>query len=245
RGRTILIPAALLLGLASGFISGIAAGGGMIAIPGMIFMGLSPSTAIATNILITASSVSSGFRYHQSKIIQRQYTIPFLWLSFLGGIVGSKLLLRIDGQTMQQIFGMMCLCLAPFVAFKRNSIAKNHGKISSFIGLVLIFMTCVFAALFGTGGGIFMVYILSYFYGMSIMEANANAKIISLGGALSMIVIFLHAGIINFTAGIPLMIGSAIGGYIGAHTALKRGEKIVKTVFFLVVVVSGLKLLLF
>jgi uncharacterized protein len=235
----------LLLGLASGFIGGIATGGGMVAIPGLIFMGLSPSAAIATTILTISASLTSAFRYHQSKIIQRRYTLPFLWLSLIGGVVGSYLLLHIDAHIMQKAFGAVLLLLAIILAFRQHVIVSRPRDASQPVGLLLIFLTCIFASLFGTGGGIFMVYILSYFYGMSVMEANANSKIISLSGAAAMIAIFIHAGIINFNVGIPLMIGSAVGGYIGAHAALKKGEKVVKSIFFLVVIASGLKLLLF
>jgi uncharacterized membrane protein YfcA len=36
-----------------------------------------------------------------------------------------------------------------------------------------------------------------------------------------------------------------VGGYLGAHTAIKQGDRWVKVAFALVVVASGLKLLLF
>src|ERR1700733_15134463 len=92
----------LLLGLVAGFIGGIATGGGMISIPGLIFLGLSPSAAIATTNLTFASAVTSTLRYHKSKIIQRQYLGRFLALNFLSGIVGSRLLLLIDPHRMQR-----------------------------------------------------------------------------------------------------------------------------------------------
>lgn len=90
-----------------------------------------------------------------------------------------------------------------------------------------------------------MLYTLCYFYGQSIMEANANTKIINLAGAFSVIFVFLQAGLIDFRVGVPMMIGSTIGGYIGAHTALKKGEAVVKGIFLAVVIASGFKLLFF
>jgi uncharacterized membrane protein YfcA len=76
------------------------------------------------------------------------------------------------------------------------------------------------------------------------LEANASSKFITLGGVLSSILIFSHAGAIDFKVGLPLMIGSAAGGYIGAHTALKKGDARVKLIFLMIVVASGIKLLL-
>lgn len=240
---TIIVPS-LLLGLASGFIGGIATGGGMLSIPGLMLIGLPPSSAIATNNLCISSSITSAFRYHQSSIIQRYRILPFLLLDFMGGIVGSKLLLYIDEQILQRVFGAVCVGLALVFALNKTGTSKNRSRAYDLIGLLAMFLTGIFAGLFGTGGGFFTVYILSYFYGMTVIEANANAKLISLGGAVSPILIFLHAGIINFNAGIPLMVGSAVGGYIGAHTAIKKGDAKVKMIFTIIVLISGTKLIL-
>lgn len=44
---------------------------------------------------------------------------------------------------------------------------------------------------------------------------------------------------------VPLLVGMAIGGYLGAHMALKKGNSWIKRLFVLFVIVSALKLLFF
>lgn len=239
-----IIVLSLLLGLASGFIGGIATGGGMLSIPGLMLIGVPSSSAIATNNLTIASSISSAYRYNKHKKIQLRRVLPFLMISILGSLVGAHLLLHINERFMQKTFGIMCIGLAILFAFSKTAKEHKRNKAKDLLGLLAMFLTDVFAGLFGGGGGFFMVYILSYFYEMGIMEANANAKIIGLAGTLAALLTFLHAGIINFNAGLPLMIGSAAGGYIGAHTAIKKGDARVKSIFLLIVIVSGTKLIL-
>ena len=242
--ETILQLAALILGLASGFIGGIATGGGLVSIPGLMLIGVPPSSAIATNNLNAVSSITSAFRFHQSQKLQIRRMLPLLLISFIGGIVGSILLLHLSQSVTQKAFAITSIILViTFVLNKRPNTAKR-GRVHSILGILAAFLGSIFAGLFGTGGGFFMVYILSYFYGLSIMEANANTKIINIAGTISVIAIFLHAGLINFEIGVPMMVGSTIGGYVGAHTALKKGEGLVKSIFVIVVLASAIKLIL-
>lgn len=242
--ETSLLLFALILGLLSGFIGGIATGGGLLAIPGLMLMGLPPSSAIATNNLNSVSSITSALRFHKSSKLQFRRMLPLLIIAIIGGLVGSKILLHINQSAAQKAFGIASIFLAIAFVLSKNPQSGRRGKVHATFGIIAAFAGSVFAGLFGTGGGFFMVYILCYFYGLSLMEANANTKIVNLGGALSVIFVFLQAGLINFEVGAPMMVGSTIGGYIGAHTALKSGERRVKGIFLIVVLVSGIKLIL-
>ncbi len=241
----IFIFLSFLLGALSGFLGGIATGAGFIAIPGMIMLGLSPSTAIATNNLTVASSISSAFRYHQSKLIKYHSLFPLMCLSFIGGLVGPLLLIQINAELMQRFFGVICLVMAITISKNDYNTFKAEGSINKFKGGASIFVASALAGLFGTGGGILTIFALLQFYKMSITAANASSKIIGLTGTISTLLVFLQTGLINFQVGIPLMIGSAFGGYAGAHTAIKKGDKRVKKIFLALIIILGVKMLIF
>ncbi len=239
----ILFLLALLLGLASGFVGGVATGGGLIAIPGLMLLGLPPSSAIATNNLNAVSSISSAFRFNKSTKLQINKLMPIIAVSFFGSLVGSKILLEINQLVAQKAFAIASIVLALSFAFSNNKLKKEF-RFHNILGLIAVFLGSVFAGLFGTGGGFFIVYILCYFYGFSVMSANANTKIVNVVGTISVLFVFLQAGLINFELGIPMMIGSTIGGYIGAHVAIKKGDNLVKAIFLAIVCASSIKLLL-
>ena len=169
--------------------------------------------------------------------------LPLVFASFLGGLVGSRLLLYINQIVLQKAFAIASIILVIAFVLNKGPHSAKRGRIHSYLGIFAIFLGSVFAGLFGTGGGFFVVYILCYLYGLSVMEANANTKIINIAGTISVIAVFLPAGLINFHVGVPMMAGSTAGGYIGAHTALKKGEGLVKAIFLLAVLASGIKLL--
>jgi uncharacterized membrane protein YfcA len=242
--ETLFLLFALLLGLLSGFIGGIATGGGLIAIPGLMMLGLPPSSAIATNNLNAVSGISSALRFHKSGMLQLRRILPLLAISFFGSLAGAKILMHLNQVVAQKAFGIasILLVIAFFLNIKHRP-GKNRNT-HTLLGTAAVFLGSVFAGLFGTGGGFFVVYALFYFYGLSVMEANANTKIINIAGTVSVFYVFLHAGLINFELGLPMMVGSTIGGYVGAHTALKKVEGLVKSIFLVTVFMSSLKLLL-
>jgi uncharacterized membrane protein YfcA len=63
--------------------------------------------------------------------------------------------------------------------------------------------------------------------------------------SLSSLIIFINSGVIDYRAGIILIVGMAIGGYLGAHFAIKKGNVWVKRIFAVFVLVSAIKLLFF
>lgn len=236
-----------LIGLCSGFVGAIATGGGLISIPGLILLGLSPVVAIATTRLSSfSSSLSSLVRFHKERLIKWKTLLPLLALAAIGGIAGSNLLLGIDEDTLLKLVGALLLLMLPLLVMdpKFGTITKHRSQAHHRIGYVVLFIVCVYCAMFGGGGGIFMLSALIYFFGMTVIQANAHGAALNLVAMISSIIYFSTAGSINFKIGIPLMIGAALGGYFGAHTAIKKGNSFVRIVLIIIVTVSGLKLLL-
>lgn len=98
---------------------------------------------------------------------------------------------------------------------------------------------------FGTGAGPFSFYNSLFFFGFTIIEANATGIIPWFALSLSSLIIFARNGIIDYRNGIVLFVGMAVGGYLGAHTAIKKGDLWIKRLFILVVIISSIKLLFF
>ena len=70
-------------------------------------------------------------------------------------------------------------------------------------------------------------------------------RISSVFSAVLATIIFAYFGIIDYQVGIVLLIGMALGGYIGTRTAIKKGNKFVKLAFLIVIIASAIKLIFF
>lgn len=211
-------------------------------------MGLSPSTAIATTRLnVIFGGLSSIYKYSKEGIIEWKRTLRFVPLAILGGILGSVILLQVDEQILEKAVGILLLLLVPVLALSKNfglaSIQKS--KTHHRIGLLVLILVMTYNAFFGGGGGTFLVYTLIFFYGMSVIQANANGIFLGFFTAITSMIVFLPAGSVNFSYGVPMMTGAMIGSYLGAHTAVKKGNKFVRWVFLVIVITSSVKLVFF
>lgn len=239
---------AFLLGMCSGFIGGFSTGGGLVSIPGLIFLGLPPATAIATTRLSALSSgVTAVLRFRKDNLVQFKMIAPLIPLAIFAGIAGSEILLSIDQDLLTTLVGVLLLLLVPFLLFKKDLgvIKKHRGNAFKYAGYFVIFLVLVYSAFFGGGAGMFAVYAFIYFFGMSVIQANANATVLNIFTVLTAIIFYAGSGSIRFDLGIPLMIGSAIGGYLGASSAVKKGDAFVKVAFVIIIVISSIKLIFF
>jgi len=84
-----------------------------------------------------------------------------------------------------------------------------------------------------------------FFFRFTIIEANATGIIPWFVLSITSLVLFVSNGLVDYKNGVVLLIGMTIDGYVGAHTALKKGNAWIKQLFSLAVIVSRAQLLLF
>jgi uncharacterized membrane protein YfcA len=242
------ILAAFLIGLASGTLGAISAGGGLITIPGLIFLGLSPVSAIATTRLSAVSlALGSLYRYHKAKAVIWWYMPIFFVAAALAGVIGSKLLLLVGQADIRPATGVLLLVMLPILFLRKDfgTLSRAKSRNSKVLGLFGLFLAMIYIAMFGPGGGIFLIYIFVYFFGMTVTSANANGVVVGGFTALVALVTYVSSGAVNWQLGIPLLLGAAIGGHVGAQMALKKGTGWVKLILAVVIIVSGLKLIFY
>lgn len=238
----------LLIGLTAGFLDSTVGSGGSVSIPFLIFTGLPPQVAIATDRLGTAGETAGALlKFKNSKKILWRYVIPFTVIALVGSTIGANILLHIDTKILQRIVAIVVLVLLPISYFKKN-IGVKHVQVSSLrkgFGFVVYFLLMIFNGFSGMGAGSVSFYNSVFLLGFTFIESNATNLIPWFLLSLSSLYIFIRGGIVDWKSGIFLVIGMTIGGYIGAHTALKKGESWIKKFFVIVVIASCIKLLFF
>ncbi|HVV66795.1 MAG TPA: sulfite exporter TauE/SafE family protein [Candidatus Saccharimonadales bacterium] len=239
-----------LAGLGSGFVGAATGGAGLISIPALIFLGLSPSSAIATNAFGSFGMVASAIpKYAKAKKLRWKPVLKLIPLTIAGAFLGAKALvhLHVNDSLFSVVIGVVMLLLIPIILSNPNRGIKRFkpGDERVIIGSIAYFVIAVYGGFFGAGAGIFSTYSLTYFFGMTYVEAKGSNFIPSIFLFGTSLVIFLSHHLVNFKLGIPMIIGMYIGGILGANAALKNGNKWVRTIFILVIVLTGLKLILF
>ncbi len=242
----ITIISVLLIGIATGFVDTTISSGGLISVPFLIFMGLSPASAIATDRLGSiGQTLTSLPKFWKEKKVLWKYVPFFTILSMVGAMIGANILLNLNQNTLNKIIGTVILILLPLIFLKPELGIKRKktSKLKLGIGFSLYFLLTIFSGFFGAGTGTISIYMIMYLFGFTIIEIMATGKIPWFVLSLTSLIVFAKSGIINYSFGIVLFIGGAVGGYLGTHLVLKKGNQWVKRLFIVVVIIAAIRLL--
>ena len=168
-------------------------------------------------------------------------------ISIIGAFIGANVLLSIHEEILNVVVGVIILLMLPLLLIKKEIGVKRDdvSKIKKMVGYVLYFFVMVFGGFFGGGAITLVFYTLMFFFGFTIIEANATNTIPWFLLSLSGLVIFALNGIVDYGLGIALFLGMLVGGFLGAHTAVKKGDRWIRGIFIIIVIISGMKLLFF
>lgn len=236
-----------LVGVLASFIGSMVGSGGLISIPFLVLIGIPPHTAVATHrVGAVGLQLGALTRFVISKQVIWKYVLPMSVLALLASQIGSRLLLKTDPATLKHIIVAVMLIMLPTLFMKRSMGLQSidTSRFRKVIGSTVLFLVLIWQAYFGGAAATMTLYVIMFFFGTTINSANATSKIPGLLLSLSTLLIFSAHGIVNWTYGITMFFGMLIGGYLGAHTALKKGNAWVKWLFVGVVLLSAAKLIL-
>lgn len=244
--RDIII---FLIGVLAAFFGAIVGGGGLVSIPLLTLLGFPTQVAIATNKLGGIGLCFGGIsKYWKEKKIDWKLAITLTIIGLPATYFGTLLLINIDKALLQRIVGIIILLVAPLIIFQKSiqgKIKAERSKKHTIFGHVIYFVISVYSGFFGGGTGVFARLIYIFFYKKEIIEAGATDLVPGLFSNILAVTIMAYVGYVNFMAAIVLLLGMVVGGYLGAHTAVKKGDEWVRVLFVLFILVTGLKLLFF
>lgn len=216
-------------GALGGAINAVAGGGSFVAFPALLFTGVPPVLANATNTLALWIGVTaSGGAYRKRMSISRRVMIPLVATSVVGGLAGAILMIRTPAQTFLRVLPWMLLGATLLFIFGKHltgRIAADISRESSTGALVgaSIFelIVAVYGGYFGGGVGIINLAMLSALGMTDIHEMNA-LKVI-LGGVINGMAAFTFVVMraIVWPQAVVMTVGAVGGGYFAAHYAQK------------------------
>ncbi|WP_455717487.1 sulfite exporter TauE/SafE family protein [Anaerosporobacter sp.] len=233
-----------------GFVDSIAGGGGLITLPAYLLTGLPAHNAIATNKLSSAlGTLVACIRFLKNKTVILQLIFPTVVSALIGSAIGARLILMVSDQYIQYILLIVLPIVAYFVVFRKNTMqVTEQSPISKkkqyIIAIIASFIIGTYDGFYGPGTGTFLVLALTGLAKINIREATGNTKIINLASNIAALVTFLINGKTLILLGLAASIFSMAGSYIGSGMVLKNGDKIVRPIIIVVLILLLLKILL-
>lgn len=112
---------------------------------------------------------------------------------------------------------------------------------------ILIIITSLFAGfatgVFGGGGGMIIVPILTGLYGLQPTKAHATAIATIFPLCLVSVIFYLTHGGWEWKSGLVVSAGVVVGGIVGALAMKKIPAKWLQPIFYILMIVGGIKML--
>jgi len=233
-----------IAGVLASIVSGMAGGGGgLISAPFFILIGLPPQIAVATtkfgSLGLTLGSIA---KFRKTEYVRKDYVIYLSVLSIVAAFIGSNLLLVTNNAFIEKLVGVTMLIALPFIFIKdAGLVSSKPNNIQEVIGCVAYFIVLIFQAAFGAGVGMLLTVVMINLLGFTALESNATRRIPGFLLASISLLVYIFSGVVYYSYGLAMLAGMLVGGYIGTHIAIKRGNKFVKVVYAIVVAILGIK----
>jgi uncharacterized protein len=240
---------AVFLFLAStvgGALNAVAGGGSFVAFPALLFTGVPPIPANATNTLaLWTGAAASGGAYRNRLDVPTRVLLPLLVTSLIGGIAGAVLLLRTPAHTFMRVLPWLMLAATLLFLFGKKlagnrASSVGHGATTAAIVWASIFElgVAVYGGYFGGGIGIVNLAMLAAVGMTDIHAMNALKSIlgVAINGVAALV--FVVKGAIFWPQAVVMIAGALVGGYFGAHYAQKLPPAWIRG--FVIVVGTGM-----
>ena len=229
----------LLFGTAfiAGGLNAVAGGGSFITFPTLIFTGIAPIAANATNnTAMWVAGLASVGAYRQDLHTERRLMAILSIPSLIGGVIGSIALLHTRPDVFKQLIPYLLLVATTiFVfgeSFKRwlQSVSqKSSTATGSMLKLIIVqLIISIYGGFFGAGIGILMLATLTFSGIKNIHIMNALKVVLATFVNGVAIIPFVFAGAIVWPQALLMSIGGSLGSYIIARFARKLRPEIVR-----------------
>jgi len=241
----------LIISFVANLFSALAGGGaGLLQLPALLFLGLPFSVALATHKVASVFlGVGATTRHLKSSRLDLKFVLVILAFGLPGVVLGANVILTIDDVVAQVSLGVLTLGLGIYSWFKPElgqTLALKNQNLPGLVvgGLVLFFIGALNGSL-TSGTGLFVTLWLVRWFGLDYKLAVAYTLILvglfwNGAGALTLGL----QGQIEWSWLPALIVGSLIGGYLGAHLAIVKGNQLVKRSFEVITILVGLALIL-
>jgi uncharacterized membrane protein YfcA len=240
----------LITSLIANTFSALAGGGaGLIQFPVLLFLGLPFSMALATHkIASVALGVGASVRYFKEDLVQKKFALFMLLMGVPAVILGSFTAIEIPDAIAKIALGLLTMSLGVYSVFQtqlgQTYIPQHQDKSGFIIGGLLLFLIGFLNGSLASGTGLFATILLVKWFGMDYKSAVAYTLVV-VGLAWNGVGAITLALISQVKwAWIPiLLLGSFVGGYLGAHLAVLKGNLWIKRGYEIVTILVGLNLL--
>jgi uncharacterized membrane protein YfcA len=236
------------VGFVAGLIDAIAGGGGMLTVPTLLTTGLPPHIALGTNKLAASfGSLTASITFYRKKLFDPHFWRFSILYTAIGAVAGTLAVGYLSSGFLEKFIPILIVITAIYTLFSKTVVSEIKGlpplsprlkRTQSIQGLILGF----YDGVAGPGTGAFWTASSSALYKINILLSCGLARSTNFVSNFCSLLTFFYFGYVNMIIGISMGIFIMLGAAVGAHWAIKFGNRFIRPVFIIVVISMSVNL---
>ena len=227
-----------LAGLCAGFVDSIAGGGGLIALPALLSVGLPPQVALGTNKLQgsfgTFTATCNYIRKGEVRIKGANWGIL---LTFIGAVTGAWAVQQLKTDFIKHLIPFLLFGVLIYTLFSsRMGYESRQAAISE--KLFYLIFGCglgFYDGFFGPGTGSFWTAAFVILLGYNMTRAAGYTRLMNFVSNIVALAVFIIGDNVIYSLGICMACGQMIGARLGSDMAIQKGAAFIRPIFMTVV----------
>ncbi|MEM7749376.1 MAG: sulfite exporter TauE/SafE family protein [Pseudomonadota bacterium] len=224
----------IAVGAVGGAWNAVAGGATLFTFPALMAAGLPPIVANATNYLAMLPSNAAAIPAYARELREVGSRIwPLLAVSGAGAVAGSLLLIASEQALFEFLIPFLILLATLLFAFGSRIggwlRAQLAGRATVGVLYTALFLFSIYGGYFGAGLGIILLAVVQVMGYSSFHVANSLKNLLATSFTILSIIVFGFGGIIAWPEALVMMVGSTLGGYLGARYARHFNERYLRS----------------
>ncbi len=240
----------IITGIVAGFLNVIAGGGSLLSVPMLIFLGIPGAVANGTNrIAILTQNITAVATYYHKGFSDFKLGLSLAVCAVPGAVLGAWMGTKLHGVWFNRVLALIMIAVMVLMSIKKKDTAP-HPDVDRQIsprrmiaGHVMMFAAGLYGGFIQIGIGFILMLILHRVLAIDLVRVNMYKVFIVLCYTIVALGVFMSQLQLVWLAGISLAIGNAIGGWLGVHLSIQRGERLIRYVLYAVLIIMIIKLL--
>ncbi|MCP3937648.1 MAG: sulfite exporter TauE/SafE family protein [Actinomycetia bacterium] len=229
-------------GAFAGVINTIAGGGSTLTVPLLVLAGVPGNSANGSNrVGVLAQNATSAASFKRLGVDGLVHAIPVLAPVVAGSLTGSFLISRLTDDVFETVFGLLMVPIIILSVLKPKFDAEGDAWSRPVTYAVFFGIGCYGGAI-QAGVGLVLLAALTR-AGFDLVTANSIKVLVIFSVTAVALPVFVVQGKVDWLPALTLAVGFSAGGWVGAHLAVRGGERIIRVVMVMAALVLAAKLL--
>lgn len=232
----------------AGLISSIAGSGGLLTLPALLWAGLPPLNALATNkVQSSIGTLSSAWNFFRKGHLDIKPLRLSVALAIAGSAAGTLVVQSLDSELLTRLIPFLLLAIAIYflVSPKVNDRDQPQKISQRWFACTAALGMGFYGGFFGPGMGSIMPFLFVWLLGHNLVKATAETKLMILAVNGTSALIFVFSGYVIWHLALAMSLAQMIGARLGSNLVMQRGSGFVQPIITLVTMLMAIKLLFF